>query len=228
MTDQAASRIAQRRAAARSQSGPDYSAKRAELVRAAAEVFREKGFAAATLNDVAAKVGTDRASVYYYFGSKEELFHECITETVVLNLARAKEITSKDISPREKLRELIAMLIHSQVEHYPYMYVYMQEDMARVASQEAAWAQDMVKKTHKIERYFLDTLKEGVADGSFRSDLSVTLIANSLFGMTQWTHRWWVPGESRYSADDLSRVFDGILIEGIEKPKRSTRRRGRA
>jgi TetR/AcrR family transcriptional regulator, cholesterol catabolism regulator len=220
MTDMAESQMGRRRALARSQRGPDYNAKRAEIVRAAADVFREKGYAKTKLVDVANKVDSDRASVYYYFGSKEELFQECITETVVINLRRAKEINSKDLSPREKLQELIAMLVASQVEHYPYMYVYMQEDMARVASQDAEWAKTMVKNTHRMERYFLDIVDEGIKDGSFRSDLSKTLIANSIFGMTQWTHRWWVPGESRYSTEDLIRTFTAVLLEGIDTPRR--------
>lgn len=209
------SRIAQRRSAALLDGGADYSAKRADLIRVAAEVFREKGYAAATLNDVAAVFGTDRASLYYYVGSKEELFQACITDTVVANIGASRLIAEKLISPREKLEELIALIIHSQIEHYPYMYVYIQEDMRQVASQEAQWAQAMVEQTHELERIFLDVIAEGVADGTFRADLSNTLIANSLFGMTQWTHRWYVPGKSKYEEKDLVRVFSAILFQGI-------------
>ncbi|MER6976253.1 TetR/AcrR family transcriptional regulator [Streptomyces carpinensis] len=218
MSRPSSSRIGKRRAAALSGNGAEYAAKRAELVQAAAEVFREKGLAAATLNDIAAKLGMDRATLYYYVGSKDELFQECVTETVVLNLARAKAIVSEDISPREKLQRLIAMLINSQVEHYPYMSVYMQEDMHKASAQDTKWAQQMVENTHRLERYFIDTIADGMEAGIFRSDLSKTLIANGLFGMTQWTHRWWVPvgGQSRYSADDLIHVFTSVLLDGIE------------
>jgi TetR/AcrR family transcriptional regulator, cholesterol catabolism regulator len=218
MAQSTSSRIAQRRSAALLEGGPDYSAKRAELIRVAAEVFRAKGYAAATLNDVAAVFGTDRASLYYYVGSKEELFQACITDSVQTNIARSSEIAAMDIPPREKLERLIALIIHSQVEHYPYMYVYIQEDMRQVASQDALWAQEMVDQTHQLERHFLEVIAQGVADGSFRSDLSTTLIANSLFGMTQWTHRWFVPGKSKYSADDLIRSFSTILFQGIDNP----------
>jgi TetR/AcrR family transcriptional regulator, cholesterol catabolism regulator len=89
--------------------------------------------------------------------------------------------------------------------------------MARVSEQEADWAKGMVDNTHCLERYFLHTIAEGVGDGSFRSDLSVTLMANSIFGMTQWTHRWWVPGKSRHSAEDLISTFTGTFLEGIER-----------
>lgn len=216
MAQPAPSRIAQRRSTALQEGGADYSAKRTELIRVAAEVFREKGYAAATLNDVAAVFGTDRASLYYYVGSKEELFQECITHAVETNIARARVIAEREISPRAKLKELIELIIRSQVEHYPYMYVYIQEDMRQVASQDAQWAQNMVEQTHELERYFLDIIAEGVSNGTFRSDLSNTLIANSLFGMTQWTHRWYVPASSKYTEEELIRVFSAILFQGID------------
>lgn len=65
-----ASRIAMRRRAALAEGSPDYLAKRADLIKCAAAVFSEKGYNSATLNDVAACFGTDRASLYYYVGSK--------------------------------------------------------------------------------------------------------------------------------------------------------------
>lgn len=218
MSERPSSRIAQRRAAALESKSPDYVAKRKELVRVAADVFREKGLAAANLNDIAERFGTDRASLYYYVGSKEELFQECITETVVLNLERAEEIAAKELRPSEHLRALIEVLINSQVEHYPYMYVYMQEDMLKTTSTESEWTATMVEKTHAMERHFLNAISAGVADGSFRKDLSPVLIANSIFGMTQWTHRWWVPvgGASRHAAADLIKTFSTVLLEGIE------------
>jgi len=219
MAERAASRISQRRSTARAEGGADYAQKRAQLVRAAADVFREKGYAAATLNDVAERVGADRATLYYYVGSKEDLFQECVTASIENNVAAAEEIVARPISSREKLFELISTLINSQVEHYPYQYVYIQEDMRQVESQDARWAQTMVGHTRRLERLFLDVIAEGVASHEFRADLSNTLIANTLFGMTQWTHRWYVPGTSKYSADELIRVFSSILFEGIAEER---------
>ena len=216
MSQDSSSRIAKRRSAALQDGGVDYAERRAELVRVAAEVFRTKGFGAATLNDIAAKFGTDRASLYYYVGSKQELFEECVSASVTENLERSREIAASDLSPREKMLALIRLILESQVQSYPYQYVYIQEYMQQVASQEAAWAQNMVERTHELERVFLGIIAEGVEDGSFRKDLSNTLIANAVFGMTQWTHRWYVPGQSKYSADDLIRVFSAIFFEGID------------
>ncbi|GAA3886048.1 TetR/AcrR family transcriptional regulator [Leifsonia kafniensis] len=208
--------IGKRRQNALRDGNSDYAAKRAELVKLAADVFREKGYAGATLGDVAAAFGTDRASLYYYVSSKEELFQECIRGLTGTNLERAEHIAAKEESPRVRIRALIAMLLNSQVEHYPYMYLYIGEDMARITSNDAEWAAQMVDITRKIERIFIDAINEGKAKGEFRADLSTTLIANSIFGMTQWTHRWYVPNKSRYSADDISGTFAEVLLSGID------------
>ncbi|WP_105034186.1 TetR/AcrR family transcriptional regulator [Cryobacterium aureum] len=212
----AASRISQRRQAALADGGADYSAKRADLIRVAAIVFREKGYATATLNDIAALFGTDRASLYYYVASKEELFQECIQNILNANVATAVLIADLPVSPREKLTKLIEVMISSQVEHFPYMYVYIQEDMRQVVSQDAEWATRMVEQTHRLERFFIDAILEGVADGSFRAGLSATLTANGLFGMLLWTHRWFVPGR-KYSAQDLTSTFTTLFFDGLAK-----------
>ncbi|MEV1131919.1 TetR/AcrR family transcriptional regulator [Agromyces sp. NPDC049794] len=216
MADGSLSGIGKRRAAALHDGSADYAAKRNELIKVAADVFRQKGYAGATLNDVAAAFGTDRASLYYYFSSKEELFQACIRGLTETNLRRAEAIAARETSPRARIAALIRMLIESQVEHYPYMYLYIGEDMARIRSIEAEWAGDMIEITRQIEQIFIDTIAEGKAKGEFRTDLSTTLIANSIFGMTQWTHRWFVPGTSRFSADDLIAVFSAVLFEGID------------
>lgn len=84
--------IARRRAVAREEANPSYLERRAEIVRAAARVFKAKGLQGANLGDIAAESGADRASLYYYVGSKEELFHELVRGAVEANLARARDI----------------------------------------------------------------------------------------------------------------------------------------
>ena len=211
-----ASRIAMRRQAALAEGSPDYLAKRADLIKCAAAVFSEKGYNSATLNDVAACFGTDRASLYYYVGSKEELFQECIKGVLDDNLKAGREIMDSAATSKEKLSQLVRVVLTSYQVHYPYMYLYIQEQMSRVASETAPWAKSMAGQTHRFEKLFLRILDEGVADGSFRSDLSPALVANALFGMLNWTHRWFVPGR-KSRASDLADTFLAVFFEGIDQ-----------
>lgn len=214
MSNGEGSRISMRRQAALAEGGADYAAKRAELINVAARVFREKGYTSATLNDIAEVFGTDRASLYYYVGSKEELFHECIKGVLDDNLAKGEEIVGSDRTFRQKLTDLIEVVLSSYEESYPHMYVYIQEDMRHISSEDDVWATQMVEQTRRFEKMFLGLIEAGIADGSFRKDLDPSLVANGLFGMMTWTHRWFVPGR-KYAASDLASVFTAIFFDGI-------------
>jgi AcrR family transcriptional regulator len=57
-----------------------------EIVQAAFEVFAEKGFAAAKLDEIAAKAGISKGALYLYFETKEDIFRAVVREAVVPNL----------------------------------------------------------------------------------------------------------------------------------------------
>lgn len=208
------SRISLRRRAAIAEGGKEYAERRTRLIQIAAVVFQEKGYAAATLQDIAQRFGTDRASLYYYVGSKEELLHECISQVLDSNLAEGERIQAGPGSPRSKLTELITITIRSFEEHYPYAFVYMQENMHHVSSRDSDWAADLVEKTHAYERLVQGFIQEGIADGSIRSDLPTGLLANGLYGMMNWTHRWFTPGGA-WISEDLADAFLAVFFDGV-------------
>lgn len=213
---QAESQIGRRRLAARSDGSEGYGAKRQELIRVAATVFKEKGYEAATLNDVAERFGADRATLYYYVGSKEELFQEAVRGVLETNLEEAERILKRKGDAREKLRALIEQLILSYEENYPYTYLYIQEDMRRVTSEDTPWARDMTRQTRRLESIAIKLIREGVDEGLFRGDVPVKLASNALFGMLNWTHRWFRPG-GELSGPELVDAFSAIFLDGMRK-----------
>jgi AcrR family transcriptional regulator len=206
--------IGRRRAAARAEGSADYQAKRRELIQAAADVFKEKGYEAATLHDVAEHVGADRASLYYYVGGKAELFQEAVRGGVEANLNEVERILKLDEPPEEKLRLIVVQLLSSYEENYPHMYVYIQEDMRKVASEETEWAREMTRQTRRFERIIIDLVKQAMHERGFRDDVRPDLAANALFGMLNWTHRWFKPGK-RLAAAELAESFWTIFFDGI-------------
>jgi TetR/AcrR family transcriptional regulator, cholesterol catabolism regulator len=210
------SRIGQRRLAARTEGNAEYKARREELIRVAATVFKEKGYEAATLNDVASRFGADRASLYYYVASKEELFQEAVRGVLDDNVAEAERILAMEGSAREKVRLIVEQLITSYEENYPYMYVYIQEDMRKVASETSSWAKQMTRQTRRFESITRELIAEGIADGTFRDDIRDDLAANALFGMLNWTHRWFKPGR-QLAAPEMAEAFCTIFLDGMLK-----------
>lgn len=212
----ATSRISERRRTAQRNGRADYSAKRAEIITAAAEVFREKGYQATTLNDVAARLGTDRASLYYYVADKQELFHEAVKGVLEKNLSRAEEVHGSDLPPIEKLGALVATILESYEANYPHMFVYIQEDMAQIAKDESKWATDMLNQTRRMERIFRTVIEDAVANGDFRDDVPPVVATYALFGMMNWTHRWFEPGKHEAAAD-VAASFTSIFSEGMKR-----------
>ena len=82
-----------------------------EVIEAALACFAERGFAATKLDDIAAKAGVSKGTVYLYFPSKEELFKAVIRETILPNLVQAEAlIDSTDVPSAEYLRRLLEFM----------------------------------------------------------------------------------------------------------------------
>jgi AcrR family transcriptional regulator len=210
----AESGIGKRRQAARDEGGAEYRARRGELVRVAASVFQEKGYQASTLNDIAERLGTDRASLYYYVSSKEDLFQEVVRGVLDANVKEGNRIAKLDEPATEKLHLLIRTLMLSYESNYPSTYVYIQEDMGRVADADSEWAKGMSRQTRRFESIVKEVLREGIEAKELRGDLSPDVATNALFGMLNWTHRWFKPGRGA-SGEEVAETFSTIFLEGV-------------
>ncbi|GAA5063727.1 TetR/AcrR family transcriptional regulator [Nocardia callitridis] len=212
--------MSRRRRSAQNDSSPNYQAKRQELLRTAADVFREKGFEGATLNDIAERFGTDRASIYYYFASKKELFqalfHDILVDVLDENIAVAEQIISEETDAPDKLRRLVAQQMNSYEKNYPFVYLYIQEDMAQLQLDGTPWGKTMARKTKRFETIVLETLQQGVDEGTLRGDVPVQLMSKALFGMVNWTHRWLKPGMRKVDAKQTTEAFCALFFEGAK------------
>jgi AcrR family transcriptional regulator len=75
------------------------TARPGEIVAAAMEVFVEKGFAAARLEDVAARAGVSKAALYLYFETKTDLFRAAVAEAVRPRLDQARMLAAVEGQP---------------------------------------------------------------------------------------------------------------------------------
>lgn len=83
-----------------------------ELLDAALAVFAEKGFAAARMEDIAARAGAAKGTIYLYFPSKEAVFEALVRSAVVPNLERAEALAAAHSGAIEPLlRQLMAVLV---------------------------------------------------------------------------------------------------------------------
>lgn len=209
--------IGRRRAAARDEGKAAYRERRAEIVHAAAEMFKHKGYRGTNLGDVADALGIDRASLYYYIGSKEELFHNVVGGAVEKNVVTAEAIRDGAGMPAEKLRTLVTGLMNSYAENYPFLYVFIQENLNQVSPDRSAWAREMRSFNKRYESAVVDIVQAGLDDGSFRSTGPASIIAYGIIGMVAWSNRWFNPNEFPVSAGQIGSAYAEMLLAGLER-----------
>lgn len=81
--------------------------RRAELVRVAARLFREKGFDGTTVRDIADAVGMRSGSPFYHFRNKQEILLAVMEEGLAAGLEATEAVLARRLPPREKFRALV-------------------------------------------------------------------------------------------------------------------------
>jgi len=213
--------MGRRRAAARADGGVAYEQRRQEILKKAAAVFKQKGLQGASLSEIAEAVGTDRASLYYYVGSRQELFNDVVRGAVEANVAQAEAIRAQDLPAPAKLRALADGLMQSYAENYPYLYVYVQEDLSRLG--EGKSNAETHAMTRRYDAAVIGIIQEGLDDGTLRSNASARTIAFGFIGMLNWTHRWFEPDAAGPSAAEIGATFADMVLEGLQTTRRKAR-----
>lgn len=90
-----------------------------EIVRAAMEVFAEKGFAAARLDEIAARAGVSKGALYLYFETKQDLFQAVVGQVVAPNLAQVKAMAAAHPGPFSDLIRGLAGHVTTMVQTTP-------------------------------------------------------------------------------------------------------------
>jgi len=215
--------ISQRRRSARREASAGYEQRRQRLLEAAAAVFKDKGFGATSVNDIAARLGSDRASVYYYYGSKQEIYLDLIRRAVEEIVVLAETTATGSGPATVRLRHLFETTLDGFERHYPYLHIFIQEDVRRFAPEDGPGNVELEAWATRFEKAFGKVIKDGIAKGEFRGNLDPRLAMLAMLGTINWSHRWFLPGE-RLTGGELGAGFVEIFLEGIRTPRSRTSR----
>jgi AcrR family transcriptional regulator len=178
-------------------------------------LFKKHGFRGTSIGQIAEALGTDRATLYYYIGSKEELFDEVVSDEVRANVARAQAIRDGDGPAPDKLRRLVTELMDSYAASYPFLYVFIQEDLSHVSERRSEWSQEMRALNKSYEDCVVAIIEAGVAEGTIRPVAEPWVLAYGLIGMVGWTNRWFNPAKSPVDAATVGRAYADVLLDGL-------------
>lgn len=144
-------------------------ATRTKILLVAISEFGERGFAAASTDDMAERCGVNKRMIYYYYGSKEGLYLAAL-EAVFENLvAREREIKVEDLDPAAAIEAIINLKIDYYLENPHFVSFLSMENFykARHLRKSKKLASFRATLTDLITRI----LKRGQRSGQFRTDV---------------------------------------------------------
>ena len=210
--------IGRRRALARRERNASWLERREQILAAAADAFRAKGYQAASISDIATRLGSDRANVYYYFASKEEIFLALVRQAVESNVADVEAAAGETGSPTDRMLRVIEALAASYEQHYPYLHLYVQEDMRRLSDDGSEAEKHLRDCSRRYDEALLTIARDGVRSGEFRPDVDPQMLKFAVLGAVNWTHRWFTP-DGPMTGAQIGRAFSDIFLRGFIREK---------
>ncbi|MCB9477884.1 MAG: TetR/AcrR family transcriptional regulator [Deltaproteobacteria bacterium] len=179
------------------------------LLRAAATLFRDKGFAATTVREIAKAADMLPGSLHYRFASKESILLALMDYAVEQATEAVDAAISSTHDPVEKLRLGVKAHLKLLLSGDDAVFVLLNE--WRALSGEAREA--MVALRDRYEDFWDALMAEAVRAGRFRRDVDVKLLRLLGFGAVNSSAQWYQPG-GRLSVDDIADAAWNILAVG--------------
>ncbi|MDE3206123.1 MAG: TetR family transcriptional regulator [Acidobacteriota bacterium] len=179
-----------------------------DVVAAAAKVFRARGFAAASLDEIAGNLGMSKGSLYNYVSSKEELLEAVVGPPAEELLGTLRVLAAMDLPASEKVRRVTRIHVSVLERTYDFAAVYLHEVAGRGLGEE--WA----AKDHEYVCLIEDVIASGVAEGLFAPDTDVLVSAMALIGALNWLTRWWHV-EGAISASTIAERISDVFLAGL-------------
>lgn len=189
-------------------------AAREEILRSAADLFRDKGYRASTLDDIAARLGMSKATLYTYFRAKEEMLAAISRETVESFTRELGLVLRSGLPPEEKLRRVVRQHVRFVIANRSFLTVLFSEE----ASLPARFARQLAAQKDRYNKGVESVVLEGIRRGVFR-ELPPRLVVFGLLGMLNWLYKWYNPS-GPWGAEEVSAAFLTLIEGGLVRQAR--------
>jgi AcrR family transcriptional regulator len=188
-----------------------------EILAAALASFAERGFAATRLEDVAARAGISKGTLYLYFKGKEELFEAVVRATLVPNLERLEALSATFEGPSARLLErlllTIAGVVDSQIGAIPKLVIAEAGNFPELAR---FYLDEVVRRGLGLIGAIL---RRGIRRGEFRPvdvDHAVFCVIAPLLIAALWKRSLEPHADAPLDAQALARTHLDLLLRGLE------------
>ncbi len=183
-------------------------AMRGAILRAAAGVFRERGFAETGMREIAAAADLSAANLYYYFKNKADILYFCQDHSVGRMLETTTALARRRLTPAVRLRRVIAAHLVCMLDELDGAAAHTEIDALPPPLRKR-----IVAKRDRYERAVRRIVADGMRSGAFRKG-DPTLTTRAILGALNWTTRWYRPG-GRLAPRAVADAFADYLVRGL-------------
>lgn len=187
------------------------STKKEVIIEKASRLFREKGFGAASMRDLADQVGVEAASLYNHIQSKSE-----ILQTICFRVANAfmSNLEAVEVSPQPTLKKMETIIrLHIRMMLDQYEYVYIADHEWRHLPE--PYLANFLNQRRNYRKRLGDIIEEGITRGEIKMIepyTAVLVILSAISGIDSWQR-----SRKSTTAEALETNMVKYLIEGLKK-----------
>lgn len=185
--------------------------RREEILDAAAALFKERGYAATTMRDLAERIGIEAASLYNHIRGKQDLLRQICFETGHAHLDEMTRIEALEVTPAEQVRAMIAAHVHLITQHAASAAV-ANEEWRHLEEPHYA---DFQQVRRDYEHRFGRLIQRAMASGAFK-DIHPQIALYTILSSLSWLQHWYRAGRS-VTTEEIEASILQLLLHGLEK-----------
>ena len=181
------------------------------IIKAAAKLFHEKGYKAASMRDLAVKVGVEAASLYNHLRSKAEMLHDICFDIANIFNAHINEVETSGKPPLDKLETLLRFHIRQMLENFEEVYV-SDREWRYLAD---PYLSNFQNQRRSYRKRFAAIIEQGIEScviNKIDASTAVLIVLHAVSGIESW-HR----STHKISGEELEENMMTILIDGLKK-----------
>jgi TetR/AcrR family fatty acid metabolism transcriptional regulator len=194
-------------------------AKRDAILRAAIDVFADRGFFSAQVADIARAAGVAAGTVYLYFKSKDDLLVSIFDRSMREGLTLGRAAVADLDDPRERLRRLARAHL-ARLGGDRNLAIVFQVELRQSTK-------FMERFSATLLRDYLGLIRDAIADGQragiFRADIKATVAAKIFFGALDEMATNWILSTRKYSLVSQADAIVDLFVNGAAAAARAKR-----
>ena len=182
--------------------------RKAEILQTASLLFKQKGYSAVTMRDLADAMGIKAASLYNHISSKQQILAEVIFAIAEAFTSGIEEIAAQEVGAQKKLRAVVAQHVALTADN-PYGMAALNNDWMHLEDK----LEYYLKLRNEYEKRFREIVRDGQASGELKNVSDEVLLFSVL--STLRNLYLWIPRKADLEKEALINDLSEILLQGV-------------